>query len=657
MFERNNELHISWDVCDELFPENMAQNMFDTYIEYIRELSKMYSDWNNILGVKNIPDCIRKTVEETVAEYPKNPGLLTDGLVKHATKNGDAIALYDIANDKEVSYIEMYQRSMAIANLLKEEGVNPKEKIAIRIPRGINQIVAIYGVLLAGCTYVPVSYNQPDIRFGKIMKSMNISFVIANEDSKDANDNYRVIFVPNENHAEYDPMDFKAEITSDSVAYVIMTSGSTGEPKGVEITHESAFNTISDVNERNEIGASDNFLAVSAIDFDLSVYDIFGSAMAGACLNVLNEENAKDAECWFENIIKRNIKVWNSVPILFDMVLTVAEHKKESMPLKRVMLSGDWILASLAKRLYRILPETVLVAMGGATEASIWSNECIVPKEVPSNWKFIPYGQALKGQIYRIIDKNGNDCPDYVTGELYIGGYGVAKDYFGDKEKTSLKFTKDMGIRWYHTGDSGRFWKDGTIEFLGRLDNQVKVKGHRIELGEIEAAAVTDSFATLAVAIVVQDEDKKQIILYYTGDNPVEEESAINELNKRLPSYMVPKRCIYLKEMPVTANGKINRKELFKFKITPKENKTEDSFENDTERILAAIWKELLEVEEVTRDDDYFELGGNSLNATKAIYQIQEKFGVKLKISQIFKHPSLYAMAKEVDTLAKGVAG
>ncbi|MCR4654126.1 MAG: amino acid adenylation domain-containing protein [Eubacterium sp.] len=658
LFVRNGELHISWDVCDELFPKGMPEDMFNTYISCIRQLSRPEADWKRLPSVTENQIGKRKTAAQTVAEYPEHPGLLVDGLLKQASEHGERIALYDTVTKMEMSYQELYLRSMGLARKLKEAGAVRGDKVAIRLQRGVNQIIGIYGTLLAGCTYVPVSYNQPQIRLLKILESMQIRFAVVEEKTELTQWNGKPVTVSQGGCEEIRKNIAGMEITDvapEDVAYVIMTSGSTGDPKGVEITHQSAWNTIRDVNHRNGICEGDNFLAVSAVDFDLSVYDIFGSAMAGACLHVLGEANAKDAENWCDTVNERRITVWNSVPILFDMILTVAEQRKEKLPLRRVMLSGDWIPGSLAKRMYRLLPEAVLVAMGGATEASIWSNECVVPKEVPANWKYIPYGYALNGQIYRILDEKGRDCPDYVTGELCIGGYGVARDYYGDDQKTGEKFWDEGGMRWYHTGDLGRFLRDGSIEFLGRMDHQVKVKGHRIELGEIEAAAVAEKGIAAAVAAVDENNGKQQIVLYYTGVQCGGEEILRSRLEKRIPSYMIPKRCIFLEEMPVTANGKINRKALPKIKPSSEDEKGKDGgYETDTERMLALIWKELLEVKEVTREDDYFELGGNSLNATKAIYRIDEKLGVKLKISQIFRNPSLWKMAGEIDRIAGG---
>lgn len=652
LFVRNGELHISWDVCDELFYDGMPKEMFSAYIEYINELADADS-WNNIYDLDVKHSGVRKSVEETIKEYPVYKRLLFDGLIKNAKTRKDAIALYDSISDEEISYKTLYENSIRFANMLKSKGVSKGEKIAIRLPRGKEQIFAIYGILMSGCVYVPISYNQPLMRIKKILDTMEISYVVSNEDiDKEIKDNYNVLYLKDSLNFG---LDFEIkDVNPDDLAYIIMTSGSTGEPKGVEIMHQSVANTIVDVNKRNKVNENDNILGVSAIDFDLSVYDIFGSSFAGSCLNILGEDNAKDSEYWLELINKRNITIWNSVPILADMLLTAIEHSDNKPNIKRILMSGDWISKSLVKRIFNELDECVVVAMGGATEGSIWSNEYVVDREDYKEFNYMPYGYALTGQMYRIVDDYGNDLPDYVTGELLIGGFGVANGYFGDKEKNKSKFSMHNGMRFYHTGDLGRFIQNGMIEFLGRKDNQVKVKGHRIELGEIEVAALTK--VENALAMVVEHNKTKQIVLFYTGDDLRKSEELRESIALLVPAYMVPKTCVHIDAIPMTANGKADRKQLENIgieslEITKTSETTSDSNENKTEfeKTLSSIWSESLEVSEITSDDDYFELGGNSLNATKTICRIKEEFGIKLKISQIFKYPTLHEMSKQIE--------
>ena len=303
---------------------------------------------------------------------------------------------------------------------------------------------------------------------------------------------------------------------SDS-AYIIMTSGSTGVPKGVEIAHASAWNTIQDINKKYQVSEQDIGLAVSAIDFDLSLYDIFGILGVGGTLVLLPEKERRNAEYWLNQIKRYHVTIWNSVPVLLDMLCICAETQKEKLPLRVVMLSGDWIGMDLPERVATLTDSCKFVAMGGATEASIWSNYQNVTLPLPMEWKSIPYGRPLEHQSYRVVDEYGRDCPYWAEGELWIGGYGIAKGYRGDSALTNQKFFSDSFGRWYKTGDLGRFWQDGTIEFLGRKDHQVKIRGHRIELGEIEHTIQRCEGVEQVVVDTFQDGYGKKSLVAYIG--------------------------------------------------------------------------------------------------------------------------------------------
>ena len=373
------------------------------------------------------------------------------------------------------------------------------------------------GVLLSGNMYVPVSGSQPKERRKLIHEKTGVRYVITNNEWK------KVIEWPNETKLflvqemkKSEKVELPVVSPSDS-AYIIMTSGSTGVPKGVEIAHASAWNTIQDINKKYQVSEQDIGLAVSAIDFDLSLYDIFGILGVGGTLVLLPEKERRNAEYWLNQIKRYHVTIWNSVPVLLDMLCICAETQKEKLPLRVVMLSGDWIGMDLPERVATLTDSCKFVAMGGATEASIWSNYQNVTLPLPMEWKSIPYGRPLEHQSYRVVDEYGRDCPYWAEGELWIGGYGIAKGYRGDSALTNQKFFSDSFGRWYKTGDLGRFWQDGTIEFLGRKDHQVKIRGHRIELGEIEHTIQRCEGVEQVVVDTFQDGYGKKSLVAYIG--------------------------------------------------------------------------------------------------------------------------------------------
>ncbi len=486
-YENDQGLMLTWDTVDELFPKGMIDDMISSLERCLHQLKR--NDWNQMIDV--LPEKQKKFVEEQRnVSLPRYYECLYERFLQNAEKNPDRVAIIDTGQDYVLTYRELRKKAYSCASFLVKNNIY-HQPIAISMTRGCGQAIAALGILLSGNIYVPVSLNQPKDRRKLIYEKIGIKYAISDAShilSVSWPDNAQVWEL--EKLYTTDFVEILPEIHPEDSAYIIMTSGTTGFPKGVEICHGAAWNTIADINSRFKITSEDVVLGVSAMDFDLSVYDLFGILNCGGTLVTIPEERSRDAEYWLEQILKYHITIWNSVPILLDMLLIQAEAQRKILPLRIALLSGDWISMDLPSRLAQVTNDCRFIAMGGATEASIWSNFCEVRLPLPEIWKSIPYGRPLSNQSYRIVDTNEMDVPFWVEGELWIGGAGVGT-YRGDKELIQRKFVKDNGIVWYKTGDKGRFWSDGTIEFLGREDSQVKIRGHRIELGEIETALKT----------------------------------------------------------------------------------------------------------------------------------------------------------------------
>ena len=516
---KDGDLVLCWDTVDELFPEGLLDDMFDSLYELLLSLTRT-SSWGKKVDVlpKNQKSIREYEVERILPlKYPNET--LYDGFIRNANLHPEKIALIDSNTKEEISYQKLYEYSLKIADYLKKNAVQKGDYIGITLPRGSRQIFAIFGILFAGAAYVPIGINQPNDRRSKIYDQIGIKHIITDRDTvENCNLNKEEVQILDLDLAmtNESKLEKPVEISPFDSSYIIMTSGTTGVPKGVEIMHTSAINTCIDLNEKYKIGPEDTILMVSAIDFDLSVYDIFGVFHAGGTLITTSEDNYRNPDEWLKLIDDHKVTIWDSVPILFDMVTTMAEGKNRKLPFRIVMLSGDWIAINLPERFYNIseCENSIVVAMGGATEASIWSNYLNVPRKIPEDWISIPYGKPLKNQVYRVVDELGRICPNYVKGELLIGGVGVAKCYHGDDELTGKKYFEEDGIRWYRTGDNGRTWNDSTIEFLGRKDTQVKIKGHRIELGEIEDALLSNPKIKNAISEIVDIGSNNQIVAF-----------------------------------------------------------------------------------------------------------------------------------------------
>lgn len=412
------------------------------------------------------------------------------------------------------TYAELSESALKIAAALKSAEVKTKDLVAIVLPKGMNQIFCTLGIQAVGAAYVPVGIHQPMERIHKIFDAAKISAIITDkahaEQIRKENTAWKVIVV--DEALQNIPIS-KDEIIEDPslLAYIIFTSGTTGVPKGVMISHRGASNTIRDINERFNLTANDACMAISELDFDLSVYDIFGMLSLGGRVIVLSEETKKEASIWKQIASDQKVTLWNSVPALFEMFTIVAGDKASSIPLKTVMLSGDWIPLPLFGTTKKLWPSCRFISLGGATEASIWSVWYEV-NELNPEWKSIPYGKALLNQKIKVMDEKGQECPTGEAGELWIGGIGVAEGYLNQADLTQERFPVENGERWYKTGDKVRMTPDGNSEFLGRLDTQIKLGGFRIELGEIENVIKKKRSIVNAAAVVVENGAKKEIV-------------------------------------------------------------------------------------------------------------------------------------------------
>lgn len=492
---RAGGLLLAWDAVEELFPDGVPDTMFAAYTALLRAL--VGADWRTVPEIPLPDEQRRRRDEVNSAARVRSGRLLHQAFFERMPTRADRPALLWGEHGRltpgepaqgRLTHGELADRALRIGGALARRGVGRGSSVVVTVPKGPDQIAAVLGVLAAGATYVPIGVDQPAERRGRILDLSGARLLLDGGGTHRQPDSPGIDVLAVADALREAPLDEPAPAEPDDPAYVIFTSGSTGTPKGVEVSHRAAVNTVEDIDERFRIGPDDRVLAVSALDFDLSVWDIFGPLAEGGALVLVDEADRRDARRWADLCARHEVTVWNSVPALLDMLLTSAAGARLPDSLRLVMLSGDWIGLDLPGRLAASTGGRCrLVALGGATEAAIWSNAYEV-SEVAAHWRSVPYGKPLRNQRFRVVDGRGRDCPDWVPGELWIGGEGVALGYRGEAELTADRFPEVAGERWYRTGDLGRYWPDGNLEFLGRLDQQVKINGFRVELGEIEAA-------------------------------------------------------------------------------------------------------------------------------------------------------------------------
>ncbi|HYN22344.1 MAG TPA: amino acid adenylation domain-containing protein [Thermoanaerobaculia bacterium] len=603
-----------------------------------------------------------------------------------------------------MTYRELSSAAAQIASELRRLGARPGRLVGVVMEKGWEQAVAVLAILRAGAAYLPVDPSLPLERRQFLLEHGDVEIVLTQLHLVEDLEWPQGMSLPpgwgmvgsggrlgggfcdtgtapllTSPHSQPPPprgeepdlprgsplpgdgsaMGEGLGVRGSHLAYVLFTSGSTGVPKGVMIEHRAVANTVADVNRRFGISAADRVLALSALSFDLSVWDLFGILGAGGRVVLPEPEASRDPDHWHQRILGEGVTVWNSVPALMELYVEYLEGHGQPMPesLRLVLLSGDWIPLGLPDRirsLSRREEPVSLVSLGGATEASIWS--IFYPIEAVSpEWKSIPYGRPMANQTFQVLNERLDPCPDWVPGQLHIGGVGLARGYWKDQEKTRASFFVHprSGERLYRTGDLGRWLPDGQIELLGREDLQVKIQGYRVELGEIEAALSRHPAVREAVvAAVGESKGHKRLVAYCVpaGDPFVEPAELRVWLEERLPEYMVPHLYVPLAELPLTPNGKIDRKALPA--PEPAKASREQGFRaprTPTERRMASLWEAILETEPVGLADELFELGGDSMLALRLLAEIEKDLGCRLPLAAFFQEATVERLAALVD--------
>ncbi|HNZ98847.1 amino acid adenylation domain-containing protein [Ruminococcus sp.] len=463
------------------------------------------------------------------------------------------------------TYGQIADRALRYCRALTEKGAAEGSIIAAALEKSAEYISAVMGILAAGCAFLPMSSTVPDERRKYICEKAQVRFVITDAENCAFFEDLGMDTVTPEAAEGAAAAEGIKHISADSDAYIIFTSGTTGQPKGVEIQHFAAHNTIADINERFGVTENDSAFAVSEIDFDLSVYDIFGLLSAGGKVVISDKGMKKEAGLWTEVAAHEGVTVWNSVPMLLEMLLCADADNRAVSGLRLIMVSGDWVYPSLVEKVRGMNSSAEMIALGGATEASIWSNYFNAGRDTDSSWSSVPYGVPLHNQKYRIVDKDMKDCADNEPGEILIGGKGLARGYVNMPELTAERFITDGGERWYRTGDKGMYWSDGNIEFLGRLDDQVKFGGYRVELGEItrklisfenirnaHTIMVQKNTKQFLASVIVEADDGSRCVPQMTGDADDHRDEIVASQNDVVEAFLI--RILELeKHLPISS--------------------------------------------------------------------------------------------------------
>lgn len=640
VIETSNDVSISLDYREPYVDQRTARAILDDMMAMLRSCCSGTTPEAAVL----LPDEDQRLwAEVNSTAWEHSDELLHDMVEASMTAHPDRHIIRD--DQGWHTNRELLEEAETIRASLVDMGIGVGDYVAIDGHRRARSIAAMLAVMKAGAAYIPLDPHQPDLRHQQILDSSEACAQITSTGIE----SLRKGSGSGSGPATSDP------------AYAIFTSGTTGTPKGVVISHRSVVNTVLDVLDSYDIGPGDRIAGVSSFSFDLSVFDIHGTLASQAQLILYPDQ--RDIPCLADGLCRDGITVWNTVPAIMGLVTAELERRSERLlqpywrspepqyvdvpwDLRLVLMSGDWIPVDLPDRIRALAPSARVMSLGGATEGTIWSIWFDIG-EIDPDWRTIPYGHAMRNQSMWVVDHRLRLAPVGCVGEICIGGQGVASGYLNAPNLTDRAFvtTSELG-RIYRTGDYGLLDPDGEIRFLGRRDSQVKLNGHRIELSEVESSIIRSFPVSRACAAVkeVPHSGKKTLCVYYTGDTVLSLAEVREQLRSRLPGYMIPSHVIRMDQLPMTANSKVDTALL----PTPTRTSSADSTKevmNPREALVKELWCTILDEKSLGLDDDLFDLGADSLNIIQFHSQLRDAGITSLSVYDIFENPTVRGLA------------
>lgn len=639
---------VNWDVRDGVFAPGVIDAMFAYHVDELLRLATADDTWD-APGPPALP-AAQRAVRDAVNSRTAEPSgeALHDGFFRRAQRQPDAPAVF--AGSGDLSYAQLRDQALAVAAALRAAGIGTGDTVAVVGPKTAEQVPALLGILAVGGAYLPIGVDQPRDRAERILRTGGVSLALV------CGGQGRSLPVPALTITDVlrDAPAYVetacAQVDPAGLAYVLFTSGSTGAPKGVEVTHDAAMNTVECIARHFDFGPADRCLALSLLECDMSVLDIFATLRTGGAIVVVDEAQRRDPDAWARLIDTHHVTVLNFLPGWLEMLIEVGRGRLSSV--RVVPTGGDWVRPELARRLRAEAPNLRFAGLGGATETPVHNTmfEVRDPDELPADWTALPYGTPLPNIACRVVNDMGDDCPDWVTGELWVSGRGIARGYRGRPDLTAERFVEHDGRTWYRTGDLVRYWPDGTCEFVGRADHRVKISGYRVELGEVEAALRRLPGVRAAVAALLPGSDllAAQACL---DDATLTAQRIRESLAELVPAHMVPRHVSVVERIPFTDAGKIDRRAVLG-QLTA----TACGPDTDTagyrapstalESALAVIVADLLGSGRVGVDDDFFALGGDSVLATRAVARIRTWLDAPdVMVADIFANRTVSALA------------
>ncbi len=649
-FSDSGNFDLHFDLNNEVFTKDHRQLIPEHFLKIV---DAFISDASRRLGDLNIiTKAELKKIEnwnDTFVAFDQTETLLSK-FEAQAQNTPNATAL--VFRQESYTYGELNERANQVAHYLIEKGTKTDDIVAVSLERSLEMMVYIYGILKAGAAYLPIDTSTPAERLKFIADDAAFKIVFYNHDALDLDQLQHIQCLHTEKIENEVALQNRSNpniITlPEQKAYIIYTSGSTGEPKGVKCHHKGITNRLNWMNRDYPITENDTLIQKTPITFDVSLWELFWPLQVGAKLIIELPEGHKDPDQLIDTITSNRVSVIHFVPSMLNAF--VANSRVQScVSLKRIFCSGEALPLNTVKQAYEKLDQTDIYNLYGPTEASVDVTSWHCTKE--SLETAIPIGFPVANTQMYILDQQLNKVPIGTKGELYIGGVQLASGYLNREQLTDERFISDPfsdnpTAKIYKTGDVGRYRVDGAIEYLGRTDSQIKIRGIRVELGEIEKAI--EQYCKVSQVAVIVDQNEV-LIAYYTA-NSSDEIRFKKVLFDWLPDYMIPTHFVRLEELPLSKNGKVDKKALHKLD-TSYEYEEEDFVapNGEIEELLADIWKEVLGLKQVGAHDNFIALGGHSLAAIRVTTRINEEIEMNFRLNKIFEHPTIAEYGKYIE--------
>lgn len=646
----DNSLNFNLEYRTKLFSKKFMENFLAHYLhvlEVVLSHQDVFIKDISVLSESETTDLLN-IYDNRVLSYPNNSSII-ELFEEQVVKNPNGIAIID--GDEKISYKALQEKVNFFAYYLYRKGVKKGEIVGTLLDRSTNLIVAMLSIMKCGGIYLPISTDFPQDRIEYIIKNSKLNILITMSSypgsyfGKNVVCMDRLDFVGN-----FVARNLNISYSADDIIYTIYTSGSTGNPKGVLVTNRNLNNFVHSFNKLydNSISKNDICLATTSICFDVSIWEFFFTLLNGASLCLYHSNTIEDIFDFCDTILDKKITMAYLPPNILNEVYSILSQSTKKLYLQKLLVGVEPIKSSTISKYFVLNPDMKIVNGYGPTETTICCTAFVVNKSNCEKYPIIPIGKPLHNLKAYILDKDLCPVPVGVPGELYIAGDNVAFGYANQLKLTNEKFMTcpfDSSLRMYATGDVVKFLPDYNISFIGRNDGQVKIKGHRIELSEISNKILSYPSITKCWTIVKEMNDNKMIVSFFTADKKVLLNDLRSFLALKLPFYSVPNHFVQLEKFVLTTNGKIDKKYLDSIKL--QDNNYYEAPHNDFEAKLVELWKDFLNVDKIGINDNFFDLGGDSLIAIRM--QIEAfRLGLNISYADIFSHPTIKQLSEKV---------